>query len=59
MTNGPYTVTIVGADGTVQATVEGTGRSSRLPAESGEPGTPLAGFPTWTPATPEASTPAT
>jgi hypothetical protein len=59
MTNGPYTVTIVGADGTVQATVEGTGRATRLPAESGEPGMPLAGFPTWTPATPEAATPTT
>jgi len=56
-TTGPYTVTIVGADGTVQATVEGAGRAIRLPAESGDPGMPLAGFPTWTlapPATPTA-----
>ena len=57
MINGPYTVTIVGADGTVQATVEGTGRSTRLPAESGEPGMPLAGFPTWEPAPPPDATP--
>jgi len=58
-TTGPYTVTIVGADGTVQATVEGTGRAIRLPAQSGEPGMPLAGFPTWTPASPTAATPTT
>jgi hypothetical protein len=57
-TNGPYTVTIVGADGTVLATDQGTGHATRLPAESGEAGTPLARFPTWTPATPEAATPA-
>jgi hypothetical protein len=52
---GPYTVTIVAADGTVLNTVEGTGHSTRLPARSGEPGTGLAGFPVWTPAPPEAT----
>jgi len=31
---------------------------TRLPAQSGDPGMPLAGFPTWTQATPEAATPA-
>jgi len=56
MTNGPYTVTIVSSDGAVQATVEGVGRSSRLPAESGEPGMPLAEFPAWTPAPPATPT---
>ncbi len=56
--NGPDTVTIVGADGTVLATVEETGRLTRLPAQSGEVGTPLAGFPTWIPATTAAGTPA-
>ena len=54
----PYTVTIVGADGTVLATDQGTARLTRLPAQSGDPGMPLAGFPTWTQATPEAATPA-
>lgn len=48
----PYTVTIVGADGSVLDTVEGTGQFIRFPAQSGEPGTGMAGFPTWTPAPP-------
>ena len=56
--SGPYTVTIVGADGTVLTTIEGTSRLTRFPAQSGEMGTPLAGFPTWIPATPAAATPA-
>ena len=54
--DGPYTVTIVGADGTVLATDQGTGHATRLLAESGEAGRPLAGFPTWPAATPEAAT---
>jgi hypothetical protein len=54
---GAYTVTVVGADGAVLDTVEGTGQFSRFPARSGEPGTGLVGFPTWSPATPEAGTP--
>jgi hypothetical protein len=56
-TTGPYTVTVVGADGTVLNTMKGTGHTTRLPARSGEPGTPLAGFPTWIPATPAGGTP--
>lgn len=55
----PYTFTVVAADGTVLETGEVTGRGTRLrvPA-AGAVGTPLAGFPTWTPATPPAATPA-
>jgi hypothetical protein len=55
--SGPYSVTIVGADGTVLATTQGTNRLTRLPAQSGDAGTPLAGFPAWTPATPTPATP--
>ena len=51
----PYTYTVVAADGTVLDTGRATGRAARLriPA-AGAAGTPLAGFPTWTPAVPEA-----
>ena len=56
---GLYTVTIVGPDGTVLATDEGTSRTIRLSAESGEVGESLPGFPTWMPATPAAATPTT
>lgn len=54
----PYTFTVVAADGTVLETGEETGRGTRLrvPA-AGAVRTPLAGFPTWTPATPEAGAP--
>jgi hypothetical protein len=55
--SGPYSVTIVGADGTVLATTQGTNQLTRLPAQSGDAGTPLAGFPAWTPATPTPGTP--
>lgn len=54
---GAYTVTIVGADGTVLDTVEGTGQLGRFPAQSGEPGTGLAEMPTWSAAPPVDATP--
>jgi len=50
---------LVAADGTVLTSVPegGTASGTRLPAQSGGAGTPLAGFPTWTPASPETGTP--
>jgi hypothetical protein len=56
----PYSFTVVGPDGTVVASGQGRSRYYRLriePVEAG--GTPLAGLPTWAPATPEAATPTT
>ena len=58
--DGPYSITFVGADGTVMASGEGMSHYRRLQIEPIEAaGTPLAGFPTWTPATPAAATPTT
>ena len=56
----PSSFTLVAADGTVLAAARGgTARGTRINAEPAEAvGTPLAGLPTWTPATPEAGTPA-
>ena len=57
---GPYTFTVVTADGTVLETGELMSQGTRLhvpPAEA--VGTPLPEVPTWTPATPEAGTPET
>ncbi len=54
----PYTFTVVAADGTVLETGQDTARGTRLRVPAAEAvGTPLAGFPTWTPATPEAGGP--
>ena len=53
---GPAFVTVVGPDGAVVATDHFQSRATRLPARSGEQGTPLADFPTWT-APPAAATP--
>jgi hypothetical protein len=54
----PYSVTVVGADGTVLPSGQGLSRYSRLPIEPIEAGgTPLAGFPTWTPAPAADATP--
>ena len=54
----PYTFTVVAADGTVLETGEVTARATRLRVPAAEAvGTPLAGFPTWTPAVPEAGAP--
>jgi hypothetical protein len=57
----PYSVTGQGADGTVIFSDQGQVTAVRLPVEPVEAmGTPLAGFPTWTPSeegTPEAGTP--
>ena len=55
---GPASVTIVTPDGTVVAKVELSSRATRLrvdPMENG--GNALTGFPTWTPAPPDAATP--
>ncbi len=54
-----HSFTLVAADGTVLATAQGgTARGTRLRAEPMEAGGALPpGFPTWTPATPEAGTP--
>ena len=55
-----HSFTLVAADGTVLAAVQGgTARGTRLHAEAAEAAGPLPGFPTWTPATPEAGTPTT
>ena len=55
---GPYSFTVVAADGTVLASGEASSTAVRLPIEPIEAGgTPLAGFPTWTPAPPPAATP--
>jgi hypothetical protein len=55
---GPYSFTVVAADGTVLASGQASSTAVRLPIEPIEAGgTPLAGFPTWTPATPTPSTP--
>jgi hypothetical protein len=46
----PYTVTGVGADGSVVFTDQGEVSAVRVPVEPVEAGgTPIAGFPTWTP----------
>jgi hypothetical protein len=55
---GPYSFTIVAPDGTVVASGQAESTATRLqiePVEAG--GMPLAGFPTWAPAPPEAATP--
>jgi len=50
----PYSYTVVAADGTVLETGQDTARGTRLRIPAAEAvGTPLAGFPTWTPAEPE------
>jgi len=55
---GPYTYTVVGADGTVLESGADSARGARLRVPAADAmGTPLAGFPTWTPATPEVGTP--
>ncbi len=57
---GPYSVTIVGADGTVMFSGEASSTATRFqiePIEAG--GTPLAGIPTWEPAPPPDATPTT
>ena len=55
---GPYSFTVVAADGTVLASGEASSTAVRLPIEPIEAGgTPLAGFPTWTPAPPADATP--
>jgi hypothetical protein len=57
----PYSITGQGADGTVIFSDQGQVTAVRMPVEPVEAmGTPLAGFPTWTPSeegTPEAGTP--
>jgi hypothetical protein len=57
----PYSVTGVGADGSVVFSDQGQVTAVRLPVEPVDAaGTPIAGFPTWTPeeeGTPEAGTP--
>jgi hypothetical protein len=51
-------VTIVAADGTILATLKGSNRAIRIHVEPVDAmGTPLAGFPAWTPATPTPATP--
>ena len=57
---GAHSFTMISADGTVLVAAEGGGaEGTRLPAEPLESvGQTLPGFPTWTPATPEAGTPA-
>ena len=53
-----HSFTMVAADGTVLAAVQGgTSRGTRLHAEPAEAAGPMSGFPTWTPAAPEAGTP--
>jgi hypothetical protein len=57
---GPYSFTVVGADGTVMASGEASSTAIRLqvePIEAG--GTPIAAIPTWEPAPPPAATPTT
>jgi hypothetical protein len=55
---GTASVTVVAADGTVLASIEGSNRAIRLHVEpENAGGTPLAGFPAWTPATPTPATP--
>ena len=55
----PYSYTQVAADGTVVETGGGMTRGARLEAEpAAAAGTPPMALPTWTPATPEAQTPA-
>ncbi len=55
----PYSFTIVSPDGTVNASGQGMSYYSRLQVEPIEAvGTPLTGFPTWTPALPLDATPA-
>lgn len=54
----PYSFTVVAPDGTVMASGQGMSRYTRLPIEPIEAGgTPLSGFPTWTPAPPTDATP--
>jgi hypothetical protein len=53
--SGPYTRTVVAPDGNVLTTSDGTRTMRRIPVESGDAGTPLRGFPTWTPAPAEAT----
>ena len=53
-----HSFTLIAPDGTILAAVQGGGgRGTRLHAEPAEAAGPLPGFPTWTPAAPEASTP--
>jgi hypothetical protein len=55
---GPYSFTVVGADGTVMASGEASSTAVRLqvePIEAG--GTPIAAIPTWEPAPPADATP--
>lgn len=60
MLAGPYSFTVVGADGTVMASGQASSTAVRLPIEPVEAGgTPLAGIPTWEPAPPTAATPTT
>jgi hypothetical protein len=52
----PYSFTVVSSDGTVMASGERLSHYTRFLIEPmAEGGKPLAGFPTWTPATPEAT----
>ena len=55
----PHSFTLVAADGTVLAAAQGgAARGPRIAPEPAEAvGTPLAGLPTWTPATPQAGAP--
>jgi hypothetical protein len=55
---GPYSYTVVAADGTVVDAGRDMARGTRIPVEPVEAGgTPLAAVPTWTPATPAPGTP--
>lgn len=57
--SGPASVTVVSPGGTVLAKIHLTSRATRLRVDPMEnAGQALAGFPTWTPATSEAATPA-
>jgi hypothetical protein len=57
--SGPYSYTVVAADGTVADAGRDTSRGVRIPVEPVEAeGTPPAAVPTWTPETPAAATPA-
>ncbi len=55
---GSDSVTVVAADGTILVKTRGPNRAIRLHVEAEDAiGTPLAGFPAWTPAPPATPTP--
>jgi hypothetical protein len=57
--SGTSSITLVNPDGSIQGTFPATPRANRMPIEPVEAGgTPLAGFPTWTPSPPAEASPA-